>query len=45
MSDLNEVIFGQVRNYSRIQKTSWTPGIGGCLVCFIFYWLVATSGI
>jgi hypothetical protein len=39
MSDLNEVIFGQVRNYSRIQKTSWTPGIGGCL----FYILLASG--
>lgn len=33
MSDLNEVIFGQVRTHS--------SGAGGCL----FYWLVVTSGI
>jgi len=40
MSDLNEVIFGQVRiNCSRIQKTSWSPG---------YWWfsvLLGTNGI
>lgn len=39
MSDLNQVIFGQVRSHSSIRKTSLTPGIGSCL----FYCVVATQ--